>query len=58
MFQLTAEEQKALEAELLQRVLDREDRERQEGFSFDSMVIGECQAQDRAIGKLGFSGRP
>ena len=58
MIELTTEEQKALEADLLQRVLDRENREKSEGFSFDNELILQQQAQDRAIGKLGFSGRP
>jgi hypothetical protein len=42
----------------LERLLmERLDRERQEGFCQDNELILQQRAQDRAIGKLGFSGR-
>ena len=39
------------EADFRQRIRDREDRERQEGYSFNPMVISESQRQDRATGQ-------
>ena len=46
------------EADFRQRIADREDQERQQGFCQDNEVVLQQAAIDRSYGKNGYSGRP